>query len=102
MEFINSVISFLIVFIPISILLQKIFRYFSRKYAMFKYTHHIIKKSKKEKVISNIGWIITVILFYIISNFFNFNDYQGGLICAIINSFILTILEPEKDFYLDE
>lgn len=102
MEFIISVISFLVIFIPTSIILNKIFIYFHRKFPLFKNVHYLIRNSGKEKLISSIGWIITAIYFYIISYFFSFNDYQGGFICAIINSIILTILEPEQNSSLYE
>ncbi|MBU3160891.1 hypothetical protein KPL37_14185 [Clostridium frigoris] len=95
MELISSVFKFLlallIAFFPVQIILTVI----NNKFNIFTPLQKSIKNSGKEKLIDKFVFIISIVLFLLVSSYINLNDFKFGIIAGAYYAVVFTIL-PRK------
>lgn len=86
------IVSFLVVFIALSMLLY----WLNDKYSLFVPIQTYIKNSGKQVIIGRFVSIAAFFLFFFIARKFKLNDYQFGIVLGVCSSLLLAILEPRK------
>ena len=92
MEFISSIIKFLVAlllaFFPVKVILKVV----NDRFNIFSTIQRLIKKSGKEKLIDKVVFIVSIALFLLISNYINLNDFEFGILAGSYYGIVFTIL----------